>query len=81
LVYLKNDLKKLDKEWEKITCPVWIFHGDKDKYVPVSNAEYAQKKLTNARPVVVKILPGADHYITTERYEEIKELLMKLAEQ
>jgi len=78
LVYLKNDLKELDKEWEKITCPVWIFHGGKDSYVPVTNADYAKKKLTNARSVEVKILPGADHYITTERYEEIKDLLMKL---
>jgi alpha-beta hydrolase superfamily lysophospholipase len=26
-----------------ITCPVIIFHGDKDKLVPVSNAAYAKK--------------------------------------
>jgi pimeloyl-ACP methyl ester carboxylesterase len=63
LVYLKKDLKELDKEWEKITCPVWIIHGDKDTYVPVANVNYAKKKLTKARSVEVKILAGADHFI------------------
>lgn len=78
LVYLKKDLKELDKEWEKITCPVWIIHGDKDTYVPVANADYAKKKLINAKSVEVKILPGADHFIPKERYNEVKEVLMKL---
>lgn len=78
LVYLKEDLKKLDKEWEKITCPVWIFHGDKDTYVPIANVEYAKKKLTKARSVETTILNGADHFIAKERYEDIKKALMKL---
>ena len=78
LVYLKKDLIELDKEWEKITCPVWILHGDKDSYVPVANVEYAKKKLAKARSVEVKILPGAEHFIPKERYDEIKEVLMKL---
>ena len=78
LVYLKNDLKKLDKEWEKITCPVWIFHGDKDSYVPVANADYAKKKLTKASSVEVKILEGSDHFITSERYGCIKNALVQL---
>ncbi|HEY5968947.1 MAG TPA: alpha/beta hydrolase [Chitinophagaceae bacterium] len=78
LVYLKNDLKELDKEWEKITCPVWILHGDKDTYVPVVNADYAKKKLTKARSVEVKILKGADHFIPKERFEDVKEVLMRL---
>ena len=78
LVYLKEDLKDLDKEWEKITCPVWIMHGDKDTYVPVANVDYAKKKLAKARSVEVKILKGADHFIPKERYEDIKEVLMKL---
>ena len=78
LVYLKKDLKELEKEWEKITCPVWILHGDKDTYVPIANADYAKKKLINARSVDVKILPGADHFIQRERYGEVKAVLMKL---
>lgn len=78
LVYLKSDLKETDKEWDKITCPVWIIHGDKDTFVPVGNVDYAKKKLTKAKSVEVKILPGARHFIPWEQYEEIKEVLMRL---
>ena len=78
LVYLKTDLKYLDKEWDRITCPVWIIHGDKDTFVPVGNVEYAKKKLTKAKSVEVKILPGARHFIPWEQYDDIKEVLMRL---
>lgn len=78
LVYLKKDLEELEKEWGKISCLVWILHGDKDTYVPVSNADYAKKKLVNVKNVEVKILPGAGHFITQERYEDVKEWLLKL---
>ena len=76
--YLKKDLREMDKEWEKITCPVWIIHGDKDTFVPVGNVEYAKKKLTKAKSVEIKILPGARHFIPWEQYEDIKAVLMKL---
>jgi len=78
LVYLKTDLKYLDKEWDKITCPVWIIHGDKDTFVPVGNVEYAKKKLTKAKSVEVKILPDARHFIPWEQYDDIKKVLMGL---
>ena len=77
-LYLKSDLKETDKEWDKITCPVWIIHGDKDTFVPVGNVEYAKKKLTKAKSVEVKILPGARHFIPWEQYDDIKEVLMRL---
>lgn len=76
--YLKKDLREMDKEWEKIICPVWIIHGDKDTFVPVGNVEYAKKKLTKAKSVEIKILPGARHFIPWEQYEDIKAVLMKL---
>ena len=79
LVYLKTDLRHLDNNWGKITCPVWMIHGNKDKNVPVDNVDYAKRKLTNSRVAEVKILPGADHDIPWNRYEEIKEILMKLS--
>ena len=78
LWYLKKDLKEMDSQWEKITCPVWIIHGDKDSFVPVGNVDYAKKKLTKAKSVEIKILPGARHFIPWEQYGDIKEVLMKL---
>jgi pimeloyl-ACP methyl ester carboxylesterase len=78
LWYLKNDLKELDKHWEKITCPVWILHGDKDTFVPVSNVDYLKQKLVSNKYVSVQILPGARHFIPWEQYNDIKETLLKL---
>lgn len=77
--YLKKDLKKLDKEWDAIICPVWILHGDKDTFVPVGNAEYAKNKLKANQHVEIKILNGARHFIPWEQYEDIKNVLMKLS--
>lgn len=79
LIYLKKDLRDLDKEWGKITCPVWIVHGDKDGFVPVENVDYAKKKLVSAKTVEVKILPGGKHFIPWEQYESIKIILMGLS--
>ena len=76
--YLKKDLKKLDKQWDGIKCPVWILHGDKDTFVPVINAAYAKEKLKSNQHVEVKILSGARHFIPWEQYDDIKEVLMKL---
>jgi pimeloyl-ACP methyl ester carboxylesterase len=78
LIYLKTDLKYLDREWERITCPAWIIHGNKDDLVPVENVDYAKKKLVNARSVKTKTLPGADHMIPLNRYNEVKDVLMRL---
>lgn len=78
LIFLKQDLRELDKQWEKIACPVWILHGDNDRLVPVENVEYAKKKLVNAKKIEVKFLPGAGHFFPWQRFEEVKEMLMKL---
>jgi pimeloyl-ACP methyl ester carboxylesterase len=78
LWYLKKDLVILKKEFSKITCPVYIIHGDKDDMVPVGNAAYAKQMLVNAKKVETKILPGANHFIPWQHYGEIKEVLMRL---
>jgi len=78
LWYLKNDLKILKNDFPKITCPVWIIHGDKDDLVPVGNAAFAKEMLVHAKKVETTILPGANHFIPWQHYEEIKGVLMKL---
>jgi pimeloyl-ACP methyl ester carboxylesterase len=77
--YLKKDLVALANEFNKITCKVWIIHGDKDSFVPVGNAAYAQKILTNAKSVNVTILKDAPHFIPWEPwYKEVKSVLLKM---
>jgi pimeloyl-ACP methyl ester carboxylesterase len=75
----KKDVVLLSKQFDAITCPVWIIHGDKDKFVPVANAAYAKKMLVNAKTVKTKILKDAPHFIPWEPwYKDVKEVLMRL---
>lgn len=76
LYYLKKDLTDLASIGSSITCPVFLLHGDADKLVPVSNAEYGKKLLVNANPLRVTIIPGARHHIPDDHYEIVKDLLL-----
>ncbi len=78
LWYLKKDLVYLKDDFKKVTCPVFILHGNKDVLVPVHNAEYAKKMLINAASVTVTIFPGENHFIPWSKFKEIKEVLLHL---
>ncbi len=78
LWYLKKDLVYLKDDFKKVTCPVFILHGNKDVLVPVHNVEYAKKMLTNSSSVSITIFPEENHFIPWTRFKEIKELLLKL---
>lgn len=78
LYYLKNDLTNLAEKASVISCPVFLLHGDADKLVPVSNAEYGKKLLVNANPLKVTIIPGARHHIPDDHYEMVKNILLDL---
>ena len=77
--YLKKDLIPLVDQFAKITCKVWIVHGDKDNFVSVGNAEYAKKMLINAKSVHITILNGAPHFIPWEPwYKDVKLVLLNM---
>jgi pimeloyl-ACP methyl ester carboxylesterase len=79
IIYLKKDLPLLAKQFSSITCPVWVLHGDKDKFVPVANADYAKRMLVNAKSVTVTILKGAPHFIPWQPwYKYVKDVLLQL---
>ena len=80
LWYLKKDLVHLKEDFKKISCRVYILHGDKDELVPVGNVEYAKKMLTNAASISITIFPGENHFIPWTRFQEIKEVLLQLQE-
>jgi pimeloyl-ACP methyl ester carboxylesterase len=75
----KKDIIPLSKQFINITCPVWIIHGDKDKFVPVANAAYAKEMLVHAKFVETKILKSAPHFIPWKPwYDSVKTVLMQL---
>jgi pimeloyl-ACP methyl ester carboxylesterase len=78
LWYLKKDLVYLEKDFSKITCPVYFIHGAMDTWVPPGNVEYGKKLLVNAPEVEVTMIPGANHFIPWTKFTEIRSVLLKL---
>lgn len=78
LAYFKKDVHLLPPEFAKVTCKVYLVHGDKDDFVPPGNVEYAKKQLVNASAVQVLMFPGANHFIPWTRYDQIRDLLLTM---
>ena len=76
--WLKDDLIKLKDYLPKVTCPVYIFHGDKDELVPIANADYTKRMLVNSKKAVTIIFPGGDHFMVWNKYDEIKKKLLNI---
>jgi pimeloyl-ACP methyl ester carboxylesterase len=78
LWYLKKDLVNLKNDFPKITCPVYFVHGAIDTWVPPGNVEYGKKMLVNASHIEETLIPGANHFIPWTKFNEIKQVLLKL---
>lgn len=78
LVYFKKDVFSLADDFSKVTCEVYLVHGDKDTWVPVGNVDYAKKKLVNAAKVETLILPGGNHFIPWSHKKEIAQALINM---
>lgn len=76
--WLKDDLVELKGDFPKVTCPVYIFHGDRDDLVTVANAHYTRRMLVNSKNVTITIFPGGDHFMVWNKYGEIKKQLLDL---
>lgn len=78
LWYLKKDLVDLKNDFPKITSPVYFIHGAIDTWVPPGNVEYGKKMLINASHIEERLIPGANHFIPWTKFNEIKQVLLKL---
>jgi pimeloyl-ACP methyl ester carboxylesterase len=78
LWYLKKDLVLLEKDFSKITCPVYFIHGAMDTWVPPENVTYGKNLLIHAPSVDITMIPGANHFIPWTKFNEIRSVLLKL---
>ncbi len=78
LWYLKKDLVLLEKDFPKITCPVYFIHGAMDTWVPPANVAYGKKLLVHSNNVQETLIPGANHFIPWTKFTEIRAVLLKL---
>ena len=77
IYHLKPDLIHMLPEWQKITCPVVVVQGLKDKFVPAANASFAKDRITNAT-VTLMMNEEEGHFIPWTAPEMIKEAVLSL---
>ena len=78
IMYVKKELDKMMPLWERITCPVIVFQGSKDKLVPKENAYFAEKMLVNSEKVEIRMLEGEDHFILWSMKDSMIDAVKKL---
>lgn len=71
-----EELIKILPDWQKIKCPVTILQGGKDWIIEPSNGEFVDSMLINA-PHRFIFLPKNGHLLTDERYDLIRDILLK----
>lgn len=80
LMFFKKDILQVPHMLSKITCRVFILHGNHDSRVPYGNALYAKASLVNAKSVEMITLQGADHFIPSSNYADVKRVLLSLTD-
>lgn len=70
-----EELKLLEKDWEKVNVPVIHIHGDSDDIVPFGNIKYTQEQFKNIK--IVKVT-GVGHEISYRKSELVKPLILEL---
>jgi pimeloyl-ACP methyl ester carboxylesterase len=76
---LREELEKMRPDWVKITCPVTVIQGTKDRLVPAGNAAFAQKMLAHNPHVTIKMMENDDHFIIwSKKYVMVDAILERL---
>lgn len=81
IIPLEHELEQMLPLWPRITCPVYIIHATDDRLVPVANADFARRMLTNCPDLKVEILPEGDHFILWSRQDVVRRAILDVLEQ
>ncbi|MFQ5447872.1 MAG: alpha/beta fold hydrolase [Saprospiraceae bacterium] len=75
---LPGELEKMLPLWEKITCPVTVIQGTKDKLVHPGNAAFARKMLVNSSRVEIDTLQNQGHFILWTKKDRVAEKIIEM---
>lgn len=78
IIPLERELEAMLPLWPRIVCPVRVLHAVNDRLVPVANAEFARRMLTNSPDLKVEILPTGDHFILWSRQDSVRKAILEL---
>lgn len=75
----KRETRALEPLLEKVTCPVIIVHGVRDRLVPFSNVAYMREHFTSSERVIVVELERERHFIPWTQEWLVRRLVERLA--
>lgn len=78
IMALKEELYKMEREWDQVRCATLVLQGTKDNLVPVGNADYAEKHIKKASYLKIYRLEGENHFIPFQKQFYIVDALHEL---
>jgi pimeloyl-ACP methyl ester carboxylesterase len=75
---LPEELEKMLPLWEKITCPVTVIQGTKDKLVHPGNVAFARIMLVNSSRVEIDTLENRGHFILWTEKDMVAEKIIEM---
>ena len=76
---LKKGLRDIELEWAKITVPVTVIQGEKDRLVNPKNIAFAEQNLVHlGEKLTIVSLPKVGHFIPWEHTDQVVEAIQKL---
>ncbi len=78
IIPLEQELTAMLPMWPRIMCPVRVLHATDDRLVPVENAEFARRMLTNSSDLKVDILPDGNHFILWNHHAVVQDAVLDL---
>lgn len=76
LFALEGELEKLKQDLDRITIPVIIVHGTRDRLVPYDNVAFMKQMMTNARLEVVT-LEDENHFLPWNSKDVVDEAIQR----
>lgn len=70
-------LGRIQNDWDRITCPVWILHGQADKLIYPSNGQYAYEQLSPHTDVTFIKLDNLGHRLYYERRDTLRHYILQ----
>ncbi len=80
MLNLKEDLKLISNDFDKIKVPLMVLHGKKDKIVPYEHAIFIEQKVKDNISFELTTLPEANHFIPWKNQDSVKNIILKMLE-
>ena len=74
----EDELRKMEPRWGEIRVPVFYFQGMDDDLIYTTNADFARRKLVNARHLSITMIPHRGHLLVYDEAPRLKQALANM---